>query len=284
MATLLEFYKRNQESVILNVWIYALLSTVAFGGQLIPQKGLALIVGGIAILLVTFHGYLHQKAKMIRFAEVEYWRLKSKRYSWLLRSIRELIARKRNALEQKSAKTRAEFSAESIWKNLNMLYEFYTHYDETVPEAISFRVAFFTPTVDGSSLTAKFHHYADGKKPHYSGNSSLEREIFHREKSQTVAVRAWNTKGIEIAECPGDIHYLYTGQDRFIKSMIAYPILTDEVDRVIGVITVCADSPGFFKKDEVSKHEEYIGEFALRISLELARLERFERDNTGEGG
>lgn len=278
MAWLLDYYKNNQESAFLNIWVYAFFSTAAFGGQLISHKGWAFFVGTSSIVLVTVHGYLHQKVKIVSAAELEFWKLKSKRYSWLLSSIRSLITRKRNSIEKRTAESRVVFSGESIIKNLHMLYEFYTHYDDSMLEAVSFRVAFFVPRSDGVSLTAKFHHYADGKAPHYCGDEIRESDIFHREKSQTLAVKAWNTKNIEIAETPDKITYMYQGQKKYIQSMIAYPILSDGHDRVVGVITVCADKPEFFREEDVKKHEEYIGEFALRISLELARLEHFEAD------
>ncbi len=259
-----EFYRTYINTMRLNVGVTAGLTILL----LVVRNNLWESIPLVA--LNTVHIWLLKVTKDEELSKVDYWMQKSRRYSWLMNSIRELIHRKTQAYRD-SSPLPGSFRVDSVWKNLQMLYQFYSHYDEK-GEPLGVRVSFFMPSDDGEFLSVRFYFYADGQQPHFLGNPGKERLLFSKGSGDSLVVKAWESKQTQVFESPDEIQYHHDGQKKTIKSMIAYPLDGRDSADTVGVICVCIDKPGFFKRSDIETHNECIGEFGLRIELELTRL------------
>ena len=86
-------------------------------------------------------------------------------------------------------------------------------------------------------------------------------------------MKACKSRKPEILESEKEIQYMYEGQNRRIKSMIAIPVLGETGLDLMGVITICADVNYFFKNSDIELHTENINEFGIRIAMEIIHIE-----------
>jgi hypothetical protein len=226
---------------------------------------------GLSVLTVATHTFFIKVTKEKRINEAVYWREKARRYSWLTSSIRELIQLKANLM--RAGPLPNDFRTQSVGKNMQLLYQFYSHYSED-HDAIGFRVALFLPSDNRTHLYAAYWYYSDGRRPHFQGNPTKQMELFSIPNSRYLAVRAYRDRQTLILETAESIDYMYPGQESFIRSMIAYPIMGGDGQEIVGVITVTADRDGFFRQTEIETHREFIEEIGIRIGFELAMANR----------
>lgn len=281
LSRLRRIYSKFADGFLFNVWIFAALGTIPFALRYLDEKTwfpYNVIIGVISIVLLTGHGYLLKIVKDEKLSHLEYWKLKAERYSWLLHSIRALIQTKAKSLADPN-RDRGELTERSIRKNLQMLYEFYTHYSER-QHPLMFRVTFFIPSAQNDALEAYYWFYNDNEDPHFIKDSSYPKRLFDRNNSLALIVKAWNSKKTEVHESSDKINYHYSGQEKKIKSMIAHPVLAHNSSDVLGVICICANEDGFFKEADVKTHEGYIQEFGIRIAMEMARHPKQKGDET----
>lgn len=274
ITRLQNFYSKRADSITLNVWVFAGLSAIPFSAKFLESwYPYNIVFGVVGTVLITAHGYLLKVVKDKELSQLEYWTSKAKRYTWLLHSIRKLIQTKSKRLNDPNIDRSADLTKRSVTSNLQMLYEFYSHYSDG-QSPIMFRVTFFVPTEHGDALDAYFWYYSDQEQPSFLSDAEYQKRLFGRNSSPSLVVRAWNSKKTELQESPDKINYQYAGQDKKIKSMIAYPVMAHNSAEVLGVICVCANESGFFKETDISTHEEYIREFGVRIAMEMSRNPR----------
>jgi hypothetical protein len=265
------FYAKHADGITFNVWVFAGLSTIPFLAKVLDDwHPYNIVIGTVGTALIAAHGYLLKIVKDKELSQLEYWMSKSKRYLWLLHSIRKLIQAKSKRLSDPNIDRTADLTSRSVTSSLQMLYEFYSHYSDG-QSPIMFRVTFFVPTGQGNALEAYFWYYSDEERPSFLSDADYPKRLFDRNNSPSLVVRVWNSKKTEIQESPERINYQYTGQEKKIKSMVAYPVVAHNSAEVLGVICVCASESGFFRESDISTHEEYIHEFGVRIAMEMSR-------------
>lgn len=213
------------------------------------------------------------KKKDEELKKLEYWKNKSTNYLWMINSIEKLIHRKVGFL-RKEINDPTSFRVESVWKNLQMLYELYEHISKD--PSVKFKIVFFVPSLDNRYLASQFWYNPANQPPYTHGNEDRQKIHFSKDDSDSTAVTAWRNRKTEIAESEDEIDHHYKGQEQTIKSIIAYPIFGQETPEITGIITITADKSKFFKWDDIATHEEYIKQFGIRIALELCRLRRSE--------
>lgn len=281
LSKLRQIYSKFADGTVFNVWVFAALGSIPFAVRYLDDITwfpFNIVIGVISILLLAGHGYLLKIVKDEKLNRLEYWTLKAERYSWLLHSIRALIQTKAKSLADPNH-NRGELTKRSIRKNLQMLYEFYTHYSER-QHPLMFRVTFFVPTAQHDALEVYYWFYSDNEDPRFIKDPSYPKQLFDRNNSLSLVVKAWNSKKTEVAnESSKTINYQYSGQNKKIKSMIAHPVLAHNSSDVLGVICVCSNEDGFFKEADITTHEDYIQEFGIRIAMEMARhpMEKMEK-------
>lgn len=265
-----QFYLKKSERALFNVWIPAILTVVVFASRYAPQE-YGFIGGIIATILIPTHAYILKIARDAKLNELDFWKKKSINYSWLLNSIEKLIYHKINTLKKGIDEHKQnKFKIESIWKNLQMLYEFYVHY--FMDPTMKLKIVFFVPSRDNSYLISRFWYNESHQKPHSYENEIRQKELFAKHSSKSLAVKAWNTRKTEVAESEKEILHHYQGQEQTIKSIIAYPICGQKSSEILGIITVSANMNHFFKCSDITTHEEYIKQAAIRIALEMSRI------------
>lgn len=228
--------------------------------------------------ILAFHVYFLKDAKEKKTKEIEFWKRGVENYAWLIHSIEKLIRRKISAYST-AIDNPKKFLKESVWKNLQMLYEFYQHYSNN-PD-LRLKIVIFTPSEDSRYLISLFWYNAENQQPRSHLNPDEQRVIFSKERSTTVAVQAWKSKRPEVAETEDEIHPNYHDQTRSIKSIIAYPVFGEDASEIIGIITISANKEKFFLRAEIPTHERFINQFGIRIAVEMARYKRFLETNNG---
>lgn len=149
---------------------------------------------------------------------------------------------------------------------LSMLCEFY----EIHSRAIEFRVVLFIPAQNSTHLIPYFCYNHRQVKPWSMGQTPAKiQQLFSYGSPQKVCL-AWRTRSIVIVEDTDKepFNYNHPGQERNLKSMLAYPIISPEDSSVTGVISIVANKPGFFQKDEEDYHRFIIEHFAARVNYE----------------
>lgn len=212
-----------------------------------------------------------------KLKDLNFWEKKSKDYSWLLGAISKLITEKIRIFKEKReiVTDPKSFMKNNSWEgikdNLQMLYEFYQHYSNN--PSLRFKIVFLVPSSDNMYLKPLFWYNPDQLPPDSYERENVQRERFHKTNSTSLAVKAWNSRRMEVAETESDLNYYHAGQEEVIKSMIAYPVNEPGTSKVKGIITVAANTSYFFKESEAKLHEEYVYQTGIRIALELVRCE-----------
>lgn len=269
---LLRIFRRKADTLLFNVWIPA---TVAVALLVIRDvqswwglpTWLGLLMGVVLTAYLVLHTYLLKTAKEEQSNVLQYWKKVATRYSWLLKCIEKLLQLKHTSVSNPINDPR-EFGLNSIARCLQMLAEFYIQADST----LELKVVFFVPSPDGCSLMSLHWYNTGAQAPHSHGRVERQRAIFDLASSPTLAVKAWSTRSIQIAENEDEVHENYVGQKNTVKSLVAYPIFGLDAASPAGVITITADKPRVFLRSEVDSHAFFLHQFGIRIALELTRL------------
>jgi hypothetical protein len=277
-----DFYRNNVDNFLIHVPIPGVLASAVFIARKYDSWH-ALVVGVLATFLIPFHAYLttkatHNKLKEseLREKELDVWKKELDGHKWLLSTIKEMIIRKLKRFKNYEYPLDEKEYIDAVMKILDMLRQFYSHYaDDPVNE---FRVTFFKIGKDHTYLESQFYSTPTGDPPSSHGDAERQKEIFNKNRSQSLAVAIWRELTPKIAENEKEINYLYPQQKEKIKSIIGFPICSGDIseDALIGIITI-ASNKEFFKKADIKRHKEYIDQFILRIIFEYHKWEAFSR-------
>ena len=269
MKRLYEFYEKHFHSLWLQVFIPGGLASIVYITRLSTNKFSALTGIG-ATILIPLHAFLLGKALKSKYKESEFWKRELERHKWLINSVQEMIFRKINIFKEKGYVVGEEEYRHAVMKNLEMLREFYLHISGD-PDNI-FRIVFFQPKDD--YLIPVLWSTPNGEPPHSVDHVELQKEYFHRSRGQTLAVSALKDLEPKIAEKESEIHYNYAQQREIIKSIIAYPIFRGSTrdENLIGIIVISSSEEGFFRNSDLTRHTDYIYQFAIRIQFEYCKL------------
>lgn len=275
-SRLLDLYMKRANGFHFNVTAPAAVSCSAAVVPILTTDYIPRIAAVVlGTLLIGSHSYLMRAVKDRMTRTAEHSRTQIRRYAWLMAVIRTRISEK-TTIFLKQTDIPAGYRRTSIWRNLQVLYEFYRRYEEgETPTRI--RVSFFTPAEANDYLECQFWYYGDGQRPHFTNNHNQQQARFSRAGSRSLVVKAWNSMKTEVWENSSEIDYHYQGQDQYIRSMLAYPIKGIDGSDFVGVICLCADRENFFMRRDIQSHDEFISECAARLLMEWAAYRRSQK-------
>lgn len=229
------------------------------------------IVAVAAPILLAVHAFFTARVAKSKLDNIKYWENELQNHKWLLIALRAMVQRKLDKVRDDDVPLGEIEYRDAIIKNLTALREFYTHFASDPDN--HFRIVFFLPDESGAYLVPKFYATSDGTPPHSYNDPNRQREIFHRERSQTVTVSVWKDGVTKIIESEEELQYTHPQQRNIIKSMIAYPVFLHDKsgNRLLGIISITSSVKGFFKRQDQKRHENYISQFALRLEFEYCK-------------
>lgn len=144
---------------------------------------------------------------------------------------------------------------------LNFFYEIHSR-------GVDFRIIFFVP--QGSFLKPYLWYNHKHITPKSMGDPSRFAIVYDFNSRERKVCECWRTKQITIvedAQAEG-IQVQHPGQEIYFKSMIAYPVINPDTNSITGIISIVADQPNFFKRNDMDYHRFIFEHFATRINFE----------------
>jgi hypothetical protein len=204
----------------------------------------------------------------------------------LIKVTNHLVNWKRKTLLEEAPVPQERFD-KCIDANLLMLNAFYRLHQPDVNFTIVLFVPSESPIIDDRYTSNKLDKGEEYLIPYTWFNENYQAPVsvgnpanyptYYSRSSVRLVCRSWRAKDIiviEDAEKEGYPTY-HAKQKNYLKSMIAYPVLTPDTNEVRAVICFIANKPSFFKRSQnnIEFHRFIFDHVATRINLEFADFE-----------